>query len=79
MNRSAVARRLCCAYNTRTFGRAAALVRLIGPCANAGLLIEYKPVRTCDHIELSIDAVVEFIAHRFVLMAEVAIQARAVG
>lgn len=46
---------------------------LIGPCANAGFGIEHQTHGTGNHIELSIDTVVEFITHTLLFMTEVAV------
>lgn len=57
-----------------TLGAAPLLLGLIGPSANSGFVIEDQTSRTHDHIELSVDAVIELVTDRFVTMGEITVQ-----
>lgn len=50
---------------------------LIGPCANASLVIVYESVGTSDHVELSVNAIVELAAFFRFFVGEVAVLANA--
>lgn len=51
------------------------LLRLVRPVANSGLLGKDQTVRTSDHVELALHAVVEGITVSGILVSEVAVHA----
>lgn len=61
-----------------TLGSAPLLLGLISPCAYSGFVVEDQTSWTGDHVELSIDTVIECVADGLISVGEVTVLARTI-